>query len=118
MINGNIQKYKYMMKAGLFAEGKGGNNTTPLFQHIANADLALTFNRKDAVLKVIKDRTATYAHSGSPATFDYAINQFSEIITRMIFGKNEIGIFEEGLKQQIEESIKHTIATFHEKRRY
>ena len=108
------QEYELKFKSKARLEGGGGgdgqNRPPPLYEHISNADLALTFNWRDATLKVIKDRQGLKPDEPGVS---YAINQFSSIISRMVFGDNELNIFEEGLSEQIKESIKQTIDKYH-----
>jgi len=85
-----------------------------LFRQVTTSDLALTFNRERAMLKVIKDRTGLI---DKPVKIEYAIDQFSSIISRIIFGDNDLIMFEEGLCGEIKNAIEETIEKYHTKRR-
>jgi hypothetical protein len=82
-----------------------------LTERMHKADAVIFVDQKDGVY-IAKNRYGTHGKIPTPEL----TKLLSSILVHNIFD-GKLKIFQEGLKQQIEESIKHTIATFHEKRR-
>jgi hypothetical protein len=112
------------MKMSLDGGGRGQLRSTSykptkqrpgIIDEVAAADLVLAF-KYHGELKIIKDRFDTIK-TDEKEKLPYAINKFSFILSKMIFGENDLKMFQEGLNSQIQEAIEDTIKKFHTKRR-
>jgi hypothetical protein len=88
------------------------NNYHSQTDHLFQADIALTY-RKGGHLNIIKNR---YDIPVQNISVDEAAAIFSKILSGMCFKDNDLVMFKEGLKKQIESAIKIAIKTFHESR--
>lgn len=100
-------------------DGGGGSHThsMPSNTHggrdkLFMADIAFVY-RKGGHLDMIKSR---YDLPQNDITLEYATGVFSKILSGIAFQDNDLIMFKEGLKQQIESAIEIAIKTFHESR--
>jgi len=96
--------------------GGGGshnhNNTTYRQDNLLMADLAFTYQR-GGKLNLVKSRMSVPTKD---VPIEEATAMFSRILSAVVFKNNELKMFKEGLKQQIESAINIAIQTFHESR--
>jgi hypothetical protein len=97
----------YGIGSNTHIHGIGGD----LRSQLLHADLALMVVNGE--LHIIKNR---YGLHGSHIPVNVAIPMFSRVLTDMLFKNNDLKMFKEGLKKQIESAIKTTIKNFHESR--
>ena len=98
-------------------DGGGGSHThaPPSHTHRQSmhmADIALTY-QKGGRLDIVKSR---YDLPEADISIESATSLFSKMLSGMAFGDNDLIMFKEGLKQQIESAIEIAIKTFHESR--
>jgi hypothetical protein len=81
-------------------------------EKMLHADIAFLFYRDKGKLDITKNR---YGVHGNDIPIEVVKTIFSEILTDMAFKGNNLRMFKEGLKEQIENAINETIKKFHER---
>ncbi len=111
---------KINAKVGINGHG-GGVNTKPttkkpgILQEIINANLVIG-SYSDGFVRILKDRYDGQTSSLSKgASLENVISKTSLIISQCVFGKNDLTMFQEGLRGEIEEAVKKTIKKYHTK---
>ena len=82
-----------------------------LFDKVTFSDITMCFNH-NGTLDILKNRLGFVSDD---ASLENAINTLSYILSRLVFKRNHIKIFEQGLKEEIEISIRDTIKKYHKK---
>lgn len=77
------------------------------------ADIAITY-RHGGQLNIVKNRFEPPNHQN--VSVQEATKLFSRMLSGMSFRDNDLKMFKEGLRQQIESAIEIAIKTFHESR--
>ncbi len=95
---------------------KPANRKPGMIEQISRANLVIG-SYEDGIVRILKDRyegRTTSLYEG--VSLETVISKTSLIVSQCIFGKNEITIFQEGLKGEIEKAVKETIEKYHTKR--
>lgn len=105
--------------------GAGGNHTHSVGshthsygsnsrEHLFMADIAITY-QKGGNLRIVKNRYEI-PNNHMNVSIQEATGLFSKMLAGIVFKDNDLVMFKEGLRQQIESAIDIAIKTFHESR--
>lgn len=104
-----------------FDGGIGGVNNKPssrnpgILDQVSRAYLVIGLY-EDGIIRSLKDRTASTTSLYRNMDLEDVISKTSFMISKRVFEKNDLKIFQEGLKGEIEIAIKETIEKFHTQR--
>ena len=102
--------------------GGGGVSSKPttnikpgIMEHITRANLVIG-SYEDGKVRILKDRYDGRTSSlHETASLEDVISKTALMVSVRVFEENEITIFQEGLRGEIEKAVKETIAKYHEK---
>lgn len=87
-----------------------------MMEQITRANLVIGLY-EDGIVRTLKDRFNGQTSLTEGTSLENVILQTSRMISQCVFGNNNLTIFQEGLRGEIEKAVKETIKKYHTKRR-